>query len=1290
VYSDIKKILIGALLLFFCARSSFTNNILIVYDGEEGGSDAYLSAIYTRNMLEHFLVRQTDLVNISEYEEGMTGGQDCVIVIFEAGESEIPPFFFDDLLQTEATVVWLHSHIDLLLALSGNKWNVSFNRSEENENWKVFYKNEDFPKEDPWLHILNIEDEESVEVFATVRDEQGASYPYALRSDNFWFFGDSPYSYAVEGGRFLIFADLLHDILNNVHPVEQTALIRIEDVSPESDPKNLRKVARYLYRKKIPFQISLIPVYKNPDIQYEVRLSEMPKLIKAVKYAVSKNGAVVMHGVTHQHRGESGDDYEFWDAISGIPIQHGSPDMVERKIREGIDECLENGIYPLAWETPHYSAGQEDYKVFARYFDTFFDRVMVTELSSSQQIIPYAVKLSDWDVQVIPENLGYLPFGDPNPEQIIENAANMLVVRDAVAAFFFHPFVPIKNLKKIVKEMKAMGWTFASLKDFDCRLKTDTVRVSTSGRVGEMLLKKEYLHTFIIDKKGRIESEEISAERLSGTWNKEKRIPLRSVYVAEVSESLPEPKDIRFIDASRIWLRNLFQKEEEEELLKIVRPLVFVAKAPSEEDEFDQQSYLSVLKAFGFRPDTAGVTDLSRRNLEDYDYLVVPFASAELLDEEGVNTLVGYVEKGGKLITEGKTILSQRLGIGFEARVVQTSNIKELTLPAELLQWTPAVSHSPCFARDAQILAKDEMADVPLALLKPFARGEILFLAALFDPFTPYGISRFPYFHHYLRNFLGIPFTVRRNTLEYYFDPGLRQNTSWERLVKRWKASGIKVIYLATWHFYRDYQFDYEYFIELCHEHGIAVYAWFEFPQVTPLLWEEHPEWREKTATGKDGQTHWRYLMNLFNVEARKAAGEFFRSILSTYDWDGVNLAELNFDTNLGTQDPHNFTPMNLDVREAFRKEEGFDPLLLFDTSSSYYCRDNVEALSKFLAFRTRMTRDLHLFFLEELDDIQKAAGKNMEVIVTAMDTLNHPELIEDCGIDILDIIGLMDRFPFMLQVQDPARSWTSSPSRYYDYYLSYQDHIEDEERLMFDINIIVRRDIASRSLPSPTLTGTELAMTVHYAALPSGRVGIYSEYTVHPFDMDMLPYVMGSDVEIDERRDGYSISTHDPFILAVNGSGDYQPYIDNEKWPFYGTSGIALPSGEYHLSFEKVSMFNFQQLGNRILLEGDIKSMEATGTSYSLVYESRIPVPLTFSRPLEWLKIDSVPMSIKANSLGVVLPSGRHELDISTGSQTFQVIDEAGYLSSTLFSLLGLFSVLVLAVLYVYTRVKR
>ena len=149
-------------------------------------------------------------------------------------------------------------------------------------------------------------------------------------------------------------------------------------------------------------------------------------------------------------------------------------------------------------------------------------------------------------------------------------------------------------------------------------------------------------------------------------------------------------------------------------------------------------------------------------------------------------------------------------------------------------------------------------------------------LATPFDPYTPFGISRFPYVPFYLKDGLKLPFNVRRNTLEFYFDPGLRPNVSWEKLVTRWKTSGVKIVYLAAWHFYASYRFDYAYFIKLCHDHGIAVYAWFEFPQVTPLFWDTHPEWREKTATGKDALCHWRLQMNLAQPEAREAAPSYF------------------------------------------------------------------------------------------------------------------------------------------------------------------------------------------------------------------------------------------------------------------------------------------------------------------------------------------------------------------------------------------------------------------------------
>jgi len=40
--------------------------------------------------------------------------------------------------------------------------------------------------------------------------------------------------------------------------------------------------------------------------------SERRSIADAVRYMVSRGGTAIMHGATHQYRGQSGDDYEFW------------------------------------------------------------------------------------------------------------------------------------------------------------------------------------------------------------------------------------------------------------------------------------------------------------------------------------------------------------------------------------------------------------------------------------------------------------------------------------------------------------------------------------------------------------------------------------------------------------------------------------------------------------------------------------------------------------------------------------------------------------------------------------------------------------------------------------------------------------------------------------------------------------------------------------------------------------------------------------------------------------------
>ena len=118
--------------------------------------------------------------------------------------------------------------------------------------------------------------------------------------------------------------------------------------------------------------------------------------------------------------------------------------------------------------------------------------------------------------------------------------------------------------------------------------------------------------------------------------------------------------------------------------------------------------------------------------------------------------------------------------------------------------------------------------------------------------------------------------------------------------------------------------------IEACHREGILVYAWLELPHVSEKFWDEHPEWREKTAVLQDAQLDWRKLMNLTNRDCVQRRRGGVRRLVERFDWDGVNLAELYFESLEGIGNPSRFTPMNDDVRTQFRAAARLRPLRAF------------------------------------------------------------------------------------------------------------------------------------------------------------------------------------------------------------------------------------------------------------------------------------------------------------------------------------------------------------------------
>ncbi len=1261
--------------------------VLLFYDGPEGKSEAFKSARFVERLLGHFEIKESQVVSIEHYKPGQALEPEFLFLVFEEGRPEFSTVFLEDLSHRQKTTIWVNMHIDLFLEKEGEKLGFIYDDWEERDDWQVFYRGAVFPKEDPGLNRVKLVSAEKVEVLATVAAAETHSFPYVLKSGNFWYVADSPFSYAYEAGRFLILADLLHDILGQPHPPSHQALVRIEDVNPEDDPEKLVRIGRWLEKQGIPFAVSLIPIFRDPANQQEIRLSERPKLVAALQELVRRGGTIVLHGATHQHQGRTAEDFEFWDDIVGQPIPHETTDWVEERIKLALEECFRCGLYPLSWETPHYAASQEDYRLISRFFNTFYDRVMAAELVGSQQIFPYPAFLSAFGVWVIPENLGYIDFENPDPNGLIEKARRMLAIRDGLASFFFHSFVPIRYLQQVCTAMKQMGWDFISIRDFGCQLRTNSVWVTSTSGEGQIELAGDYLHELLLDRGGRLVEESYSAQPLQGIWPKQVELPRGYLYVLEALPSLP-PEKKGFPASILVGLRRLV-KPAPEPPLRLVTTAVLTAEGLSQEEENDQASFLSVLRVFGLNPRKIGRRELSSVGRGRPDLLVVPHPAAVRLSPAEINRLLSFIEQGGMVIADGPSKFVERTGFKFAPEELRVRGLKETTLPTPEFVWAaPAVIPKFSF-ESGSVLARDIDQNWPIAVLRNLGQGELLFLAAPFDPLTPFGVSRYPYLAYYLRNNLGIPFLVRRNFLELYFDPGLRPQASLEKLVRHWRASGVKVVYLAAWHFYENYQFPYGYFIDLCHRFGLAVYAWLEFPYVTPLMWEKNPEWREKQADGADARNGWRLPLNLFHPEALAATLDFFRQLLLEYDWDGVNLAELSFDTDHGFLNPAKFTPFNEQVRQRFKKWAGYEMAEIFRPDSPYYWQKNAAAREKLLIFRSELIRELHRLFLEEIERIENTKGAEWEIIVTNFDSLLHPEIWEQCGVETKDLIALMAEFDFTLQVEDPERSWRALPSRYADYINEYQKYIPDLGRLMFDINVVPSRDVRGTPFPLPEPCGTELATLVYLARQASGRVAIYSEATVLPLDLGLLPFAFGADVSIEQKADGYLITSRRSFNLQILKPG-YRALVDGRPWPLSSATSVALPAGEIQLQLRRESSFFPASWNYHFFLDGEMIEVESDGPWYRMVYASSLPVTFSFWPVPGRLLLDGQVMALRLDQTSLVLPRGQHELRVFTETAAAEALKRVGYFSSLLFFSLGFISVGLLLGCYLYIKIKR
>ena len=558
--------------------------VLIVYDEPSPNREAEdaLDALMLRQLVGHFPARIVDLINTGDYKKGQAKKYDIVFYMGTKQYMPVPSYLVDDFFSRKTPTVWINSNLDKFhdrRSLDGYGFRLVEADDGHGTN-RVLYKGKKLWKLDPATYPVEIINDKIAKVYAWAFNEKSEyektasildpkvefagmdlkkdpeqkfsdlpdlpeaitygiepplkplpqqtpattknQMPWIINGGNFWYVASNPFSFHIEGGAYLAFCDVLHDIFNTKVKEDHPALVRIEDVHANGNMEKLIQAADYLYEKKIPFHFTLIPVYANPLTGEKRYISSDDRFKETIHGLIKRGGYPVLHGYTHQWDGETAVDYEFWSspAPGGGPVSRNSEYASERIIK-ALTECYLSGIYPISWTTPHYAAGREDYIGIRSHFTTVLERRQPIERIGSDQFFPYVIYRDMYHQIIFPEDLGYVqPTAGRDPKAILKDAENTLVVRDGWGSFFYHSFLDLNLLKQIVEGLQKMDYHFVNLAEYNTKVRTlDHVTISGVGEV-DMKMNGQYLHEFTLKKGGRVSDETFSFRPITGLVKK--------------------------------------------------------------------------------------------------------------------------------------------------------------------------------------------------------------------------------------------------------------------------------------------------------------------------------------------------------------------------------------------------------------------------------------------------------------------------------------------------------------------------------------------------------------------------------------------------------------------------------------------------------------------------------------------------------------------------------------------------------------------------------------------------
>lgn len=491
MYKRVLAIFISVFLIFLVVPFKKTmalskeEKVLVLYDKETIFSLDYNILNSVSELLGAYGNKKAETMNIHDYKKDDLNNYNYVMVISIDGNIENMELN-KDLNDYKGKIYFIGTGLEKYMHLK--KYNLEYIVKNLNIE-SINYNRDDFKNHDETkkfyisknIDSVIINPKEIDKVYSYVSDGR-EQYP------NIWVKGNLYHMSLLpdETMNLFMLADSLNDFFQINREGKPKIFVRIEDVHLFRDTNELRKMADYLYGEGIPFIIALIPTYKNLKTGHVTKLSDMPEFVDTIKYMQDRGGSVILHGYDHGgFKGANDDeDFEFWDGENNSPVNWDLSTYIHDNMGDAIKECVKNGIYPLGFEAPHYGMDSKGYNEIKKYFSTYVGQYQSSDDNFTTTSYPYILKNTECFNMLIPENLEYV---DPNDEMWFSNFQRnfdiLNIVRAPEGGFFYHSFVGMDDLKKVINFLKSKNVEFLNLKDYNNWVKWEGIEIKSSDGV---------------------------------------------------------------------------------------------------------------------------------------------------------------------------------------------------------------------------------------------------------------------------------------------------------------------------------------------------------------------------------------------------------------------------------------------------------------------------------------------------------------------------------------------------------------------------------------------------------------------------------------------------------------------------------------------------------------------------------------------------------------------------------------------------------------------------------------